>query len=113
MCVFPSEASAPGQFESFQHLNARVGDAGGARFWFHALHNCFITVTDGELMLSTCLTKRLFNHAPSQDIADGCATDRTLKQLRDAAQRIVDRIDELIRAIGPAKNTASQTALRT
>ena len=29
-----------------QHLNARIGAAGGARFWFHALRNCFISVAD-------------------------------------------------------------------
>ena len=49
--------------EGMQHLNARIGEARGARFWFHALHNCFITVADRELMLPTSLTKRLVNHA--------------------------------------------------
>ena len=57
--VFPSEASTSGHLESIQHLNARIGEAGGARFWFHALRNCFITVADRELMLPTSLTKRL------------------------------------------------------
>ena len=66
--MFPSEASASGHLESIQHFNARIGEAGGAKFWFHALRNCFITVADRELMLLTSLTKRLVNHAPSQDI---------------------------------------------
>ena len=26
-----------------QHLNARIGEAGGAKFWFHALRNCITT----------------------------------------------------------------------
>ena len=102
-----------GFYESTQHLNARIGEAGGARFWFHALRNCFITVADRKLMLLTSLTKRLVNHAPSQDITEGYAAEWTMQQLRDAAQRIADRIDELIRGIGPANETASQTALRT
>ena len=68
-----------------QHLNARIGEAGGAKFWFHALRNCFITVADRELMLPTSLTKRLVNHAPSQDITEGYAADWTMEQLRDAA----------------------------
>ena len=41
--VFPSETSASGHLESIQHLNSCIGEAGGARFWFHALRNCFIT----------------------------------------------------------------------
>ena len=67
-----------------------------AKFWFHALRNCFITVADRELMLPTNLTKRLVNHARPQDVTEGCASDWTTEQLRDAAQRIADRIDELI-----------------
>ena len=38
-------------------------EASGAKFWFHALRNCSITVADRELMLLTSLTKRLVNHA--------------------------------------------------
>ena len=111
--VFPSETSASGHLESIQHLNARIGEAGGAKFWFHALRNCFITVADRELMLPTSLTKRLVNHAPSQDITEGYAADWTMEQLRNAAQRIADRIDELIHGTGPAHETASQTASRS
>ena len=111
--VFPSETSASGHLESIQHLNARIGEAGGAKFWFHALRNCFITVADRELMLPTSLTKRLVNHAPSQDITEGYAADWTMAQLRHAAQRIADRIDELTLGAGPTHETAEQTALRS
>ena len=111
--VFPSETSASGHLESIQHLNARIGEAGGARFWFHALRNCFITVADRELMLPTSLTKRLVNHAPSQDVTEAYAADWTMEQLRHAAQRIADRIDELIRGAGPAHDTASRAAFRS
>ena len=54
-------------------------------------------------MLPTSLTKRLVNHAPSHyssDITEGYAADWTMEQLRDAAQRIADRIDELIFGTG-------------
>ena len=111
--VFPSEASTSGHLESIQHLNARIGEAGGAKFWFHALRNCFITVADRELMLPTSLTKRLVNHAPSQDITEGYAADWTMEQLRIAAQRIADRIDELTLGTGPLHEAASQTAFRS
>ena len=57
--VFPSETGVSGHLESIQHLNARIGEADGAKFWFHALRNCFVTVADRELMLPTNLTKRL------------------------------------------------------
>ena len=96
--VFPSETSASGQLSSLQHLNARIGEEGGAKFWFHALRNCFITVADRELMLPTSLTKRLVNHARPRDVTEGYASDWTADQLREAAQRIADRIDELIEA---------------
>ena len=111
--VFPSEVSTSGHLEGMQHLNARIGEAGGARFWFHALRNCFITVADRELMLPSSLTKRLVNHAPPQDITEGYAADWTMEQLHHAAQRIADRIDELIRGTGPALGIASQTAFRS
>ena len=111
--VFPSEASASGHLESIQHLNGRIGEEGGAKFWFHALRNCFITVADRELMLPISLTKRLVNHTPSQDITEGYAADWTMEQLRTAAQRIADRIDELIHGTGRAHETASQTAYRS
>ena len=110
--VFPSEVSASGHLQKIQHLNARIGEAGGARFWFHALRNCFITVADRELMLPTSLTKRLVNHAPSQDITEGYAADWTMAQLRHAAQRIADRIDELILGTVAAHETAPQAAFR-
>ena len=49
--VFPSDISKAGHIEGMQHLNARIGAAGGTRFWFLALRNCLITVADLELML--------------------------------------------------------------
>ena len=85
-----------------QHLNARIGEAGGARFWFHELRNCFITVADRDLMLPASLTKRLVNHARPQDVTEGYAADWTMDQLRNAAQRVADRIDQLSRAGIPA-----------
>ena len=96
--VFPSDISRSGHINSgMQHLNARIGEAGGAKFWFHALRNCFITVADRELMLPNSLTKRLVNHARPQDVTEGYAADWTMEQLRDAAQKIADRIDELMK----------------
>ena len=100
--VFPSETSRSGRINSMQHLNARIGEAGGARFWFHAFRNCFITVADRELMLPNSLTKRLVNHARPSDVTEGYAADWTMEQLRESAQRIADRIDELIRTGIPA-----------
>ena len=48
------------------HLNAHIGAAGGARFWSHALRNCFIGVADRVLMRPASLTKRLVNHSRPQ-----------------------------------------------
>ena len=78
-----------------QHLNARICEAGGARFWFHALRKCFITVAGDELELPGNLTRRLVNSARPRDVTGGHAADWTMEQLRQGAQRIADRIDEL------------------
>ena len=99
--MFLSEIGGSGHLEGMQHLNARIGEAGGARFWFHALRNCFISVADRDLMLPPSLTKRLVNHARPQDVTEGYAADWTMERLRDAAQRIADKIDEFIPARGP------------
>ncbi len=111
--VFPSESSASGHLEGMQHLNARIGEAGGAKFWFHALRNCFISVADRDLMLPASLTKRLVNHSRPEDLTEGYAADWTMEQPRNAAQSIADRIDELIRGTRPAEETASQNAFRS
>ena len=90
--VFPSDISKTGLLEGMQHLNARIAEAGGAKFWFHSLRNCSITVADRELMLPTNLTKRLVNRARPQDVTEGYA-----------AQKVADRSDKLI----------AQTAMHT
>ena len=93
--VFPSPTSASGHIENVQHLNGPIGAAGGAKFWFHALRNCFITVAERNLLLPRGLTKRLVNHARPGDVTEGYAADWSIEQLRDHAQRIADRIDAL------------------
>ena len=75
---------------------AGITKAGSAKFWFHALRNAFITVAERELMLPRSLTKRLVNYARPSDVTEGYAADWTVEQLREPAQRIADRIDELM-----------------
>ena len=84
--VFPSPTSATGHVQDPHHLYARISKAGGAKFWFHGLRNCFITVAERELMLPPSLTKRLVNHARPHDVTEGYAADWTLAQLRDPAR---------------------------
>ena len=94
--VFPG----PVRRGPFSHVNGwygRISEVGGAKFWFHACRNCFITVAARDLMLPDNLVKRLVNHAPSRDVTEGYAADWTLEQLRRAAQRIADRIERLAR----------------
>ena len=97
--VFPSPASASGHVEELHAHYEAIGRAGGAKFWFHGLRNCFITVAERELMLPRSLTKRLVNHARPGDVTEGYAADWTVEQLREPAQRIADRIDELMKSI--------------
>ena len=95
--VFPAPLSASGHVEELHRHYEAIGWAGGARFWFHGLRNCFITVAERELMLPRSLTKRLVNHARPDDVTEGYAADWTVEQLRESAQRIADRIDGLTR----------------
>ena len=62
------------------------------------MRNCFITVAERDLLLPRSLTKRLVNHARSDDITEGYAADWTIGQLREPAQRIADRIEALASA---------------
>ena len=94
--VFPSAVSRSGHIEDVNYLYPRISRSGGTKFWFHGFRNCFITVAERELMLPRSLTKRLVNHARPSDVTEGYAADWTVEQLRDPAQRIADRIDELM-----------------
>ena len=100
--VFPSPLSVSGHVEELHAHYEAIGRAGGATFWFHGLRNCFITVAERELMLPRSLTKRLVNHARPGDVTEGYAADWTLEQLREPAQRVADRIDELMKQVVPA-----------
>ena len=97
--VFPSLTSKSGHVVEPRAHYAGITKAGGAKFWFHALRNAFITVAERELMLPRSLTKRLVNHARPQDVTEGYAADWTVEQLREPAQRIADRIDELMNVV--------------
>ena len=61
------------------------GFEGDAKFWFHALRNCFITVADRELMLPSSLTKRLVDYARPSDVTESYASDWAMEQLRESA----------------------------
>ena len=53
------------------------------------------------MTLPHALTKRLVNHAPPNDVTEGYAADWTIGQLREPAQHIANRIEELTgRTIG-------------
>ena len=94
--VFPS-TSTSGHAVELQHLHRRISRAAGTRFWFHGLRNVFITVAERELMLPRSLTKRLVNHTRGREATESYAADWSVEQLREPAQRIADRIDELAR----------------
>ena len=93
--LFPSSKSRSGHVEGVQQYYAEITEKGGAKFWFHGLRNSFITVAERELMLPISLTKRLVNHARPADVTEGYAADWTVEQLREPAQWVADRIDEL------------------
>ena len=96
--VFPSRVSRSGRVAELSHMYEAIGRTGGAKFWFHGLRNCFITVAERELLLPLSLTKRLVNHARPSDVTEGYAADWTIEQLREPAQRIADRIEAMMNA---------------
>ena len=61
-------------------------------------------------MLPTSLTKRLVNHARLHGVTEGYAAAWTMDQLRDAAQKIADRIDKLIASGAPVAGTPRAAA---
>ena len=67
------------------------------------MRNCFITVAEHDLLLPRSLSKRLVNHARSNDVTEGYAADWTAGQLREPAQRIADRIESLMYGDAPAR----------
>ena len=98
--VFPSKTSASGHIEELQHLYPRISREAGTKFWFHGLRNAFITVAERDLGLQPSVTKRLVNHARSDDVTENYAAAWTVQQLREPAQRVADRIEAL--ALGGA-----------
>ena len=95
--LFPApRKAASGHVSHLWQFYPDISKAGGTRFWFHGLRNAFITVAERELMLPRSLTKRLVNHARPPDVTEGYAADWTVEQLREPAQRVADRIDELM-----------------
>ncbi len=95
--VFPSPRIKASHVSAIAGFYAEITEKGGTRFWFHGLRNAFITVAERELMLPRSLTKRLVNHARPGDVTEGYAADWSVEQLREPAQRIADRIDELMK----------------
>ena len=91
------------------HIDARIGALGSTRFWYHALHNRFITVNDRGLMLPTSLMKRLVNHVRPQDVTEGYAADWSMVQLRESALPVADRTDALVAVAMPTPETSRST----
>ena len=94
--VFASPASPEQPLSRPDSYYRAIVRHGGKPFWCHALRNCFVTVAAHELKLPESLVKRLVNHRTRGNVTQGYATQWTLEQLREPAQRIADRIDAMI-----------------
>ena len=94
--VFPSPTSASGHLKETKHLYGRISETGGAKFWFQGMRNCYLAVAERDLLLPSSLTSRLLNRAPIGGIAAGHPEDWTLLQLREPAQRVANRINDLM-----------------
>ena len=98
--VFPSPTSSSGHLKETKHLYGRISEAGGPKFWFQGMRNCYLAVAERDLLLPSSLTSRLLNRAPIGGIAAGHPDDWTIGQLREPAQRVADRIAYLLCAGG-------------
>ena len=85
-----------------KHLYAPISETGGVKFWFQGMRNCYLAVAERELLLPPSLTSRLLNRAPVGGIAPGHPEDRTIEQLREPAQRIANKIEELMNPLASA-----------
>ena len=94
--VFPSPNSASGHLKETKHLYRRISEAGGAKYWFQGMRNCYLAVAERDLLLPSSLTSRLLNRSPIGGIATGHPDDWTLEQLREPAQRVAGQIDDLM-----------------
>ena len=104
--VFPSQTSASGHLRETKHLYARISETAGAKFWFQGMRNCYLAVAERDLLLPSSLTSRLLNRSPVGGIAAGHPEDWTIKQLREPAQRIANKIEELMNPLAPAPTLA-------
>ena len=104
--VFPGPAGR-GPYTRAGSWHARISQGAGSIFWFHACRNCFITVAIRDLMVPESLVKRLVNHSPSEDVTEGYAAEWTRDELREASQRIADRIEALAFAEQPSLPAAT------
>ena len=104
--VFPSQTSASGHLRETKHLYARISETAGAKFWFQGMRNCYLAVAERELLLPSSLTSRLLNRAPVGGIAAGHPEDWTIEQLRRPAQRIANKIEELVNTHAPLTSLA-------
>ena len=93
--VFPSPTSASGHLKEIKHLYGRISEAGGAKFWFQGMRNCYFAVAEVDLLLPSSLTSRLLNRAPVGGIAAGYPEDWTTEQLKAPAQLIADRVGRI------------------
>ena len=103
--LFSSRTSETGHLMGLHRYHADITRAAGVRFC--GLRNVFITVAERELMLPRSMTKRLVNHARSFDVTEGYAADWTVEQIREPAQHMADRIDDLMRAVTIVNGTCS------
>ena len=105
--VFPGP-DGRGPYANAGRWYARISESAGSQFWFHACRNCFITVAVRDLKLPESLVKRLVNHAPSHDVTEGYAAEWTRDELREASQRIADRVEAL--ALGEPQGLRAASA---
>ena len=57
-----------GRVEALDMYCAHIVLTRPAKFWFHALRDSLITVTDRDLLLPRSLTEHLVNHAQPGDV---------------------------------------------
>ncbi|WP_394693240.1 tyrosine-type recombinase/integrase [Hyphobacterium sp.] len=93
--VFPGKGpNKTGHIKEVKSIVRRVRNASGVHYSMHDLRRTFITIAEG-LDIPAFALKRLLNHRIDTDVTGGYIV-MDAERLREPAQRVADRIMELV-----------------
>jgi integrase len=108
--VFPASSSASGHIEEPRAALDLVAAATGIQISVHDLRRTYISAAE-SCDISPLALKALVNHAVGNDVTAGYVVMST-ERLKEAAQRVADRLRELCQTAEPAGKTVTRLRRR-